>query len=85
MVLYVLLLLTRRWHIDSLNILQRASHTNDTSQGTPWLCDFSDLAISTVRISDAELCYRSQFSSDPASKDLATLLLAKARAWEVAF
>ena len=31
------------------------------------------------------MCYRSQFPGDPAGKDLAALLLAEARAGEVAF
>ena len=69
----------------SFNILQRAANADHTSQSTPWLRNLSDLAISAICIADAKLRYRSQFSGDPAGKNLAALLLAEARAGEIAF
>ena len=69
----------------SFNVLQRATNADHTSHITPRLRNLSNLAISTICIADAKLRYRSQFSGDPAGKNLAALLLAEARAGEIAF
>jgi hypothetical protein len=71
--------------IDGLNVPQRTTLSNHTTNPASWLGHFGDLAIRAIGVPNSKLRYRSHFARYPAREYFSTLLLPQAGAREVAF